>query len=166
MGADGSTDDPPDTRIWVDLDNPTEDELKMLERDFGILPLTTEDLARQGQRAKLEEFDSYDYLVAFDMQFTDNEITTHEVDFLIGKTFLISSHRGARHRGGGSSMRGSNSDCRASWRAAWITCSTFSSTRSWIAIFRRSTPSMKRLTGWRMRSSRTRRRRCSIRSSR
>ena len=56
--------------------------------------LTTEDLARQGQRAKLEEFDSYDYLVAFDMQFANNEITTHEVDFLIGRTFLISSHRG------------------------------------------------------------------------
>ncbi|MGI8858181.1 MAG: CorA family divalent cation transporter, partial [Thermomicrobiales bacterium] len=55
----------PDTRIWVDLDEPTEDDLAWLERDFGILHLTTEDLARQGQRAKLEEFDSYDYLVAF-----------------------------------------------------------------------------------------------------
>ncbi len=84
----------PDTRIWLDLDEPTADDLKMLEADFGILHLTTEDLARQGQRAKLEEFDSYDYLVAFDMQFVDNAVTTHEVDFLIGHTFLISSHRG------------------------------------------------------------------------
>lgn len=84
----------PDTRIWIDLDTPIAEDLKMLEADFGILPLTTEDLARQGQRAKLEEFDSYSYLVAFDMQFADNEITTHEVDFLIGRTFLISSHRG------------------------------------------------------------------------
>jgi magnesium transporter len=84
----------PDTRIWVDLDGPTEDDLAWLERDFGIVRLTTEDLARQGQRAKLEEFDSYDYLVAFDMQFANNEIATHEVDFLIGRTFLVSSHRG------------------------------------------------------------------------
>jgi magnesium transporter len=84
----------PDTRIWLDLDTPTADDLKMLEADFGILPLTTEDLARQGQRAKFEEFDSYSYLVAFDMQFANNEIATHEVDFLIGRTFLISSHRG------------------------------------------------------------------------
>lgn len=84
----------PDTRIWVDLDGPTEEDLAWLERDFGILHLTIEDIARQGQRAKLEEFDSYDYLVAFDMLYAANEITTHEVDFLIGHTFLISSHRG------------------------------------------------------------------------
>jgi magnesium transporter len=85
----------PDMRIWVDLDDPTPEELHWLEADFGILPLTTEDLARQGQRAKLEEFDSYDYLVAFDLHFADNLITAHEVDILIGRTFLITSHRGA-----------------------------------------------------------------------
>jgi magnesium transporter len=28
------------------------------------------------------------------MQFANNEIATHEVDFLIGRTFLVSSHRG------------------------------------------------------------------------
>ncbi len=85
----------PDTWIWVDLKDPTPEELAWLERDLGILHLTTEDLARQGQRAKLEEFDSYDYLVAFDMAFADGTITTNEIDFLIGRTFLVSSHRGA-----------------------------------------------------------------------
>ena len=84
----------PHTRIWMDLDNPSEAEFQFLERYFAILPLTIEDLARQGQRAKLEEFDNYDYLVAFDMHFADGMITTTEVDFLIGKTFLVSSHRG------------------------------------------------------------------------
>src|SRR5438874_972584 len=72
----------PDTRIWVDFNNPTEEEFTILERDFGILPLTIEDLMRQGQRAKLEEFDSYDYLVAFDMHYMNNAIATAEVDFL------------------------------------------------------------------------------------
>src|SRR5215813_1075360 len=84
----------PDTRIWMDLIDPTPEELQMLERDFGILHLTTEDLARQGQRAKLEEFDSYTYLVAFDMRYEDGAIITREVDLLIGSTFLITSHRG------------------------------------------------------------------------
>ncbi len=84
----------PDTRIWVDFNEPTEQELQWLEADFGILHLTLEDLSRQGQRAKLEEFDSYNYLVAFDMHFADAEITTSEVDFLIGRAFLITSHRG------------------------------------------------------------------------
>src|SRR4051812_4020363 len=49
----------PETRLWVDFDAPTEEELQWLERDLGILHLTIEDLARQGQRAKLDEFDSY-----------------------------------------------------------------------------------------------------------
>lgn len=84
----------PDSRFWVDLVDPTKEELDWLERDFGILHLTTEDLANQGQRAKLEEFDNYNYIVAFDMKFTGNAIETYEVDFLIGQTFLISSHRG------------------------------------------------------------------------
>src|SRR5437588_11931760 len=74
----------PEMRIWLDLNDPTEEELRFLERDFGILHLTTEDLARQGQRAKFEEFENYDYLVAFDMHFVDNAIATSEVDFLIG----------------------------------------------------------------------------------
>src|SRR5579885_255865 len=76
----------PDTRVWVDLIDPTPDELHLLERDFGILPLTIEDLARQGQRAKLEEFDSYTYLVAFDMRYENGAIITDEVDLLIGAT--------------------------------------------------------------------------------
>lgn len=84
----------PDSRFWVDLVDPTKEDLDWLERDFGILHLTTEDLANQGQRAKLEEFDNYNYIVAFDMKFIDNAIETYEVDFLIGQTFLISSHRG------------------------------------------------------------------------
>lgn len=84
----------PEMRIWVDLKDPTEEELAWLEGDLGILHLTIEDLARQGQRAKLEEFDSYDYLVAFDMTYMDGTIITSEVDFLIGRTFLVTSHRG------------------------------------------------------------------------
>jgi magnesium transporter len=85
----------PDARVWMDLTDPTPEELQLLERDFGILHLTTEDLARQGQRAKLEEFDSYTYLVAFDMRYENGAIVTREVDLLIGATFLITSHRGA-----------------------------------------------------------------------
>jgi magnesium transporter len=85
----------PDTRIWMDFIDPTPEELQVLERDFGILHLTTEDLYRQGQRAKLEEFDSYTYIVAFDMRFENGAIITREVDLLIGRTFLITSHRGA-----------------------------------------------------------------------
>jgi magnesium transporter len=84
----------PDTRIWMDLIDPTPEELTFLERSFGILHLTTEDLSRQGQRAKLEEFDNYTYIVAFDMHYENGAIVTREVDLLIGATFLITSHRG------------------------------------------------------------------------
>jgi magnesium transporter len=84
----------PDTRVWVDLIDPTAEELKMLERDFGILHLTIEDLERQGQRAKLEEFDSYTYIVAFDMHYEQGAIVTDEVDLLVGANFLITAHRG------------------------------------------------------------------------
>lgn len=85
----------PDTRLWVDLTNPTTDDLQWLERDLGILHLTTEDLARRGQRAKLEDFDSYSYLVTFDLKFAGGVIQTDEVDILIGTNFLVTSHSGS-----------------------------------------------------------------------
>ena len=56
---------PEDSGVWwLDVLNPTEDELEVLQRAFGIHRLTTEDIATQEAREKVELFHNY-YFVNF-----------------------------------------------------------------------------------------------------
>ncbi|ODV83799.1 hypothetical protein CANARDRAFT_187438, partial [[Candida] arabinofermentans NRRL YB-2248] len=50
--------------FWVDVLNPTEEEMKVLSKAFGIHPLTTEDIFLGETREKVELFKDY-YLVCF-----------------------------------------------------------------------------------------------------
>lgn len=50
--------------FWLDVVNPTEEEMKVLSRAFGIHPLTTEDIFLGEIREKVELFKDY-YLICF-----------------------------------------------------------------------------------------------------
>lgn len=50
--------------FWLDVLNPTEEEMKVLSKAFGIHPLTTEDIFLGEAREKVELFRDY-YLVSF-----------------------------------------------------------------------------------------------------
>lgn len=52
------------TPFWLDILNPTEEEMKVLSKAFGIHPLTTEDIFLGEAREKVELFKDY-YLVCF-----------------------------------------------------------------------------------------------------
>ncbi|KAG5648756.1 hypothetical protein DXG03_000104 [Asterophora parasitica] len=60
-GNDGDSDD---RTWWLDVTSPTDDEMKMLSKVFGIHPLTTEDIQMEETREKIELFRNY-YLVCF-----------------------------------------------------------------------------------------------------
>ncbi|ORY35816.1 hypothetical protein BCR39DRAFT_512376 [Naematelia encephala] len=49
---------------WLDVLSPTDEEMRMLSRVFGIHPLTTEDILLEETREKIELFRNY-YLVCF-----------------------------------------------------------------------------------------------------
>ena len=49
---------------WLDINNPTEEELQVFQRAFGIHRLTTEDIITQEAREKVELFNQY-YFVCF-----------------------------------------------------------------------------------------------------
>ncbi|KAJ3507088.1 hypothetical protein NLJ89_g6502 [Agrocybe chaxingu] len=49
---------------WLDVQSPTDDEMKMLAKVFSIHPLTTEDILMEETREKIELFRNY-YLVCF-----------------------------------------------------------------------------------------------------
>lgn len=64
MGQNQPESEPSNNTWWLDVLCPTDQEMKILARTFGIHPLTTEDILMEETREKIELFRNY-YLVCF-----------------------------------------------------------------------------------------------------
>lgn len=82
-----------DTVAWIDIDGVHDTGLiSRLGTEFGIHPLTLEDIVSTKQRPKLEEYPSYVYVV-LQMMHYDSETATlqdEQVSLVFGHGFLIS----------------------------------------------------------------------------
>ena len=54
-----------DAYFWLDLHQPTADDIAMLGGIFAFHPLSLEDAAHFGQRPKIDPYDGYAYLVVY-----------------------------------------------------------------------------------------------------
>jgi magnesium transporter len=86
--------DDPRALLWLDLEAPSPDEVGLVGALLTWEHLTVEDLIKQGQRAKLEAFDRYVYLVMHALGYAGDpaRLTTPEVDFVIGANYVVSLH--------------------------------------------------------------------------
>jgi magnesium transporter len=89
--------------LWVDLENPTQAEWKeVLEQIFHFHPLSIEDCVQPSPSPKVEEyspkegdlFTPYLFMVihAVDYNRKDGCFGTSELDFFLGKNFLVTYH--------------------------------------------------------------------------
>ena len=69
--------------LWVDVVDPTEDDLHCLQTQFQLHALAMEDIRNHHQRPKLEHYPTHAFIVAYS---TDLQ----EVDLFAGKGWLIS----------------------------------------------------------------------------
>jgi magnesium transporter len=84
-----------DSSLWFHLDSPTQEELSLLERELQIHPLTLEDILKQNQRPKIEPFENYVYMAIHLLRIqNDLDIVASELDLVLGKQWLVSSHYG------------------------------------------------------------------------
>jgi magnesium transporter len=83
--------------LWVDLDNPTDEEIKtVLEGVFAFHPLAIEDCVTPSPLPKIEDYEDYLFMVTHAVDFTRTEkFATTELDFFLGKEFLVTFHRAA-----------------------------------------------------------------------
>ena len=51
--------------LWLDIDNPTEADFKLLSDVFKLHPLALKDSRKFGQRPKIEDYDDFTFLVVF-----------------------------------------------------------------------------------------------------
>jgi magnesium transporter len=82
--------------VWVDLENPTAEESQLiLEKIFQFHPLAIEDCLIPSPLPKIEEYDGYLFMVIHAVGFDrkDEHFRTTELDFFLGKNFLVTWHR-------------------------------------------------------------------------
>ncbi len=85
----------PAVMLWVDLSEPADDEARrILGEIFAVHPLTIEDCLLDTPLPKVEAYDDYLYLVFHAVDYSRTEkFTTTEVDFILGRDFLVTFHR-------------------------------------------------------------------------
>ena len=92
--------------LWIDLESPTEQETKfVLEELFHFHPLSIEDCVKESPSPKVEEFQPkeddrfapYLFMVihAVDYNRKDGVFGTSELNFFLGKNFLVTYHNGS-----------------------------------------------------------------------
>jgi magnesium transporter len=81
-----------EARVWVDLCAATPDQLTEIGKVLNLHPLLVEDLAERDQRAKLEQMGDLLHMVVFSLGYDGDLIYDRELDFVLGKRFLLSSH--------------------------------------------------------------------------
>ena len=89
--------------LWIDLEKPTPEEVKFILEDlFHFHPLSIEDCVTESQSPKVEEytpkegdkFAPYLFMVIHGVDYSrkDCVFATSELDFFLGKNFLVTYH--------------------------------------------------------------------------
>jgi len=79
---------------WIDLESPNADEVKSLMQEYSIHPLVAEELLKTTLRSRVDIYKNFIYLIMHFPIFEASKKTSTscEIDFIIGKNFLITAH--------------------------------------------------------------------------
>jgi magnesium transporter len=84
----------PECFVWVALKDPTPEELKTMQQEFGLHSLAVEDALHGHQRPKIEEYGSQLFCALHVIELHGKEIHVGEVEIFVGRNFVLS----VRHR--------------------------------------------------------------------
>ena len=82
--------------LWVDMENPTPEEIALLNDEFKLHPLSVEDARSALQFPKIETYPAYLYLVLHGIALKKGQTSfgTHDIDFFLGRNYLVTVHDG------------------------------------------------------------------------
>jgi magnesium transporter len=82
-----------DEYFWLDLTDPSREEVGRLEELFSFHPLALEDMVKRGQRPKLEDFGEYMFLVYYGaVEGAGGKIELEEVHAFLSGGYIVTSH--------------------------------------------------------------------------
>jgi magnesium transporter len=84
------------TLLWVDFDDPTPEEARILYDVFHFHELSIEDALAEIHQPKIESYGEYLYLVLHGIDFSarHHKFRTKDVDFFLNSKYLVSVHHG------------------------------------------------------------------------
>ncbi len=75
---------------WVDLESPTQDEIRKIAKDYNLNPLVVHELSSPTLKPKVDLYQNFIYLILHFPRLRHNkEEQDQEIDFIIGKKFFI-----------------------------------------------------------------------------
>ncbi|MFH1820503.1 MAG: magnesium transporter CorA family protein [Candidatus Nealsonbacteria bacterium] len=79
---------------WVDIQDPTKDDVKYLKDKFALHPLVLSELIPSGTRTKFERHDNYLFMVLYYPVYSKErrETRPREIDVIVTKDTIITSH--------------------------------------------------------------------------
>jgi magnesium transporter len=80
----------PRQTVWLDIEDPTDDDIELLRTEFGFHELALEDAAWRDQRPKIDSYDGYHFIVFYTVQ----RGRADEVGIFVGKNYLVTVHAG------------------------------------------------------------------------
>ncbi len=79
--------------VWFDFVDPSRAEIESLVKPLGLHPLSVEDCFDEEQVPKMDDFPVHDFLLFNWYRYADRAVCVDEIDFFLGKNFLVSVSR-------------------------------------------------------------------------
>lgn len=83
------------TMLWVDLTDPTPDEVNAIGTIFKFHPLALEDTMSDDIRPKIDQYDGYSFIAFYGMTHSLEGCRAHSVDIFIGTNYMVTFHDSA-----------------------------------------------------------------------
>ena len=82
--------------VWVVMDSPSPDEIRILADVFHVHELAIEDAVAAIHQPKIESYGDYLYLIlhGIDFEAAQHRFQTKDVDFFLAPQFLVTVHHG------------------------------------------------------------------------
>ncbi len=76
---------------WIDVESPTQDEIRALAKEYSLNPLVVHELSAPSVKPKVDLYKDFIYLILHFPRFRRdrNSEQSQEIDFIVGKKFLI-----------------------------------------------------------------------------
>jgi magnesium transporter len=83
-----------DDFLWIGIGNPTAHEMQDVAEALSLHPLAVEDALEAHQRPKVERYADHTFISIRTVSYSDDDITTHEVNIFLGPNYLLTVRHG------------------------------------------------------------------------
>ena len=85
-----------DDFLWIGINNPSSEEMHRVGSALSLHPLAIEDALEAHQRPKVERYSDHTVISLRTVSYSDDDITTNEVNIFLGEQFLLTVRHGGR----------------------------------------------------------------------